>query len=170
MKTMHLSISAQQAKNVLLSKIRTDQSLIKLAYTIFTNKKGVFGKLYGDRFWLVDLYDENSAVHARIFPKRFYFGNIIEHKGKAIIKGKFAFPWVYSIAYGIFFANVFLMFFELSTEWQHIAKTILFIVIVTAVFVLQAMLFGYIDNQKYEKKMLHFLKETYGEFIVTEIQ
>lgn len=167
MKSMYLSISAQQAKKILFSNMRTDKTLTQLAYTVFTNKKGVFGKISGDRFWLIDFYDEDAAVNVRMLPKRFYFGTITEHDGKSIINGKFKFPWVYCIACALFFAIVFQMYFDLITDGLYVEGALI-IVAVSAIFILLEMLLGYIDNIKYEKKMLRFLKELYGDFIVEE--
>ena len=167
MKSMYLSISAQQAKKILFSNMRTDKTLTQLAYTVFTNKTGVFGKISGDRFWLIDFYDEDAAVNVRMLPKRFYFGTITEHDGKSIINGKFKFPWVYCIACALFFAIVFQMYFDLITDGLYVEGALI-IVAVSAIFILLEMLLGYIDNIKYEKKMLRFLKELYGDFIVEE--
>lgn len=168
MGTMNLSISAQQAKEILLSNIRTDKSMLRLAYTISAKEKGVFGKLSGDRFWILDFYDEDAAVHVRTLPKRFYFGNITERDGKSVISGKFKFPWVYCIACALFFAVVFHMFFDLITDGLYV-EGVLIIIAVSAIFILLEMGLGYIDNLKYEKKMLLFLKELYGDFIIEEV-
>lgn len=167
MKSMSLSIGAQQAKDILLSKIRTDKSMLRLAYTTIAKEKGVFGKLSGDRFWLIDFYDEDAAVNVRMLPKRFYFGTITEKDGKSIINGKFKFPWVYCIAFALFFAAVFQMFFGLITGGLYVEGTLI-IVAVSAIFILLEMLLGYVDNIKYEKKTLLFLKELYEDFITEE--
>ena len=67
----------------------------------------------------------------------------------------------------MFFAIVFQMYFDLITDGLYV-EGVLIIVAVSAIFILLEMLLGYIDNIKYEKKMLRFLKELYGDFIVEE--
>lgn len=136
-----------------------------LAYAASVKEKGVFGKLSGDRFWLIDSYDEEWMFLRVRIPRRFYFGSITEHDGKAVISGKFKFPWVYCIACALFFAIVFHLFFDSIAD---VAQAILIIVAVSAIFILFEMLLGYIDNIKYEKKMLLFLKELYEDFIIEE--
>ena len=59
------------------------------------------------------------------------------------------------------------MYFDLITDGLYV-EGVLIIVAVSAIFILLEMLLGYIDNIKYEKKMLRFLKELYGDFIVEE--
>lgn len=166
MKHMCLNISAQQAKDILLSKIRTDKSILRLAYTIFKYGGSVFGKLYGDHFWIIEFDDEENANSFHMFPKRFYFGSITEEEGKAIINGRFKFPWVYGLISGCWFLYFLLSY--LIKDGENVIKAVIESLALTMVGTLILLLYGYFGSRANEKKMLLFLKELYGDFIVEE--
>lgn len=166
MQSMHLSISAQQAKEILSSNIRTDKSMLRLAYAIFIYKDNVFGKLYGDRFWIIEFDDEEDATHFHMFPKRFYFGSITEEEGKAIINGSFSFPWVYGFISGCWF--LYFLLSDLIKYGENVINAVIVSLALTMVGTLILLLFGYWGSRANEKKMLRFLKELYGDFIVEE--
>lgn len=148
---------SETVKESLSAKLKP-YSLFRIAYKGVFNKDLVYGKISGDKLWVIRPYDEEVSAYFCMPPRRIFFAEISEADGTTQIKGKFRFPWVYWIAVLLVLAEHFIGF-ELPTSILDFIIPLLLL----ALFIALAFLYGYVGNKKGEKRTIALLNKLFEE-------
>lgn len=143
----------------LLSRSFKDCSLFRIAYKGVFSKDLVYGKVGGDKLWVIRPYDEEVSTYFCMPPRRIFFAEISEADGTTQIKGKFRFPWAYWIAILLVLAEYFIGF-ELPAS---IDIGFFILLLLPALFIALAFLYGYVGNRRGEKRTIAFLNKLFEE-------